>query len=158
MPYRYAVLWEHEETRSLPAAIVIQRDGYVFVDAPDELCVPTEYREPIVVGSIAGPFGVTYRPSDPQYFDQVLIDLSRMFSVGKQGTVSSASDSVVLELLRVEVWEPRRGMITMPYVTERRNAQYATVKAYRKTYYASAPATQSRESTDGEEQGSLVAA
>jgi hypothetical protein len=133
--YRYAVLWQREGDETLPAALVIARDDHVFVDAPEEMCVPEIFQEPFVVGSINGPFPVTYTPADPQYFDQVLIDLSRTFEVGEQGTVSSASEATALRLLRDKVFAPRRAAQRMPYVSSTDGRRYASVRAYHQKHY-----------------------
>jgi hypothetical protein len=159
--YRYAILWEHEQDESRPAALVLGRDDHVFVDAPDELCIPSRWDEPFIVGSINGPFAVTYTPKDRQYFDQVLIDLSRTFSVGEQGMVPSASDTTVLRLLRDKILAPVRERQTVPYVHSDQGGQYETIRAYRRRYYSDPPRERVAEHeppTAGAAEGSLVAA
>lgn len=160
MPYRYAVLWEHDD-QARPAALVVQREDHVLVDARDELGIPSVWEEPFVVGSINGPFPVTYTPKDQQYFDQVLIDLSRTFSVGEQGEVPTASDTSVLRLLSEKIFAPLRASQPVPYAAVPHAGQFRTVRAYQQKYYAdqAAPTSVAPEPpAAAAAEGSLVAA
>lgn len=91
MLQRYAVLWEAspELSEARPAGLVVEQDGFVLVEARDELSLPTRYDEPFTA---TGPDMrmVQYRPGDAQYFDQVVLDLSRRFIIGKEGVVEEA--------------------------------------------------------------------
>jgi hypothetical protein len=161
MAYEYAILWEHEADRALPAVVVLQRDDHVLVEAPEEFCIPARYDEPFVVGSLDGPYTVTYTPSDPQYFDHVLIDLSRTFSMGERGSVPTASGTTVLRLLRDKVFSLRRKLAPVPYVSHEQGARYSAVKDYRQRCYLDSPFThEEREppAMAGAAEGSLVAA
>lgn len=109
MPHRYAVLWETspEISRARPAGLVVERDGFVLVEARNELGVPSRYDEPF---HVTGPdmVLVKYQPGDDQYFDHVILDLSRRFIVGKEGSVGEASEGVILKLLAEHIFRPLR--------------------------------------------------
>ncbi len=105
MPYRYAVLWELQD-ESQPAGIVVQRDRYVLVELPNEHGMPKRYDRPY---RVLGPdmTEVVYDPGTDGYFDQVLVDLTRLYAVNEQDTVERSDDGTVLELLQDHVLAPR---------------------------------------------------
>jgi hypothetical protein len=109
VPHRYAVLWETspELSRARPAGLVVEQDGFILVEARNELGVPSRYDRPF---NVTGPdmVLVQYKPGDTQYFDHVILDLSRRFIVGKEGSVGEASEGVILKLLAVHVFGPLR--------------------------------------------------
>ena len=103
--YRWAVLWELGE-ESQPVGIVLERDGHVMLDLPNEDAWPIRYRGPFqVIGPDDMP--TTYSPEDAAYFDHVLIDLSRMFAIGDRGQVAHVNAGVAQGLLAQHVTEPR---------------------------------------------------
>lgn len=117
MPHRYAVLWETspELPNARPAGLVVEQDDFVLVEARNELGIPPRYDQPFLV---TGPdmLPVRYRPGhDPQYFDQVILDLSRRFIIGKEGSVGEASEGVILRLLALHVFRPLRAEQSTPY-------------------------------------------
>ncbi len=109
MPHRYAVLWETspELSKARPAGLVVEQNGFVLVEARDELGIPPRYDQPF---KVTGPdmLMVQYTPGEPQYFDHVILDLSRRFIIGKEGLVGEASEGVVLKLLAMHVFQPLR--------------------------------------------------
>lgn len=141
MSHRYAVLWEvGRDGRTRPVGLAVQQDGSVIVETPDDLCIPRRYEEPF---TLTGPdfASVRYTPADEQYFDQVLLDLSRAFIIGKQGVVADATDSgVVLGLLVEHVLRPLRVEYPTAYAM---GGRYPAVKAHngyhRESAYAAAP-------------------
>jgi hypothetical protein len=157
VPHRFAVLWETApDHRARPVGLAVEQDGYVLVEVRDDLCIPRRYDKPFTVGT---PDLTTtiYRPGDAQYFDQVLLDLSRAFTIGKQDVVMNATEGVVLRLLREEVLQPlRRGDVGV-YAAA---GKYPAVRAYRHQYgYTTpqAPAHEHRPAASASE-GSLVVA
>jgi hypothetical protein len=111
---RYAVL-RSLDARSLPIGIAVERDGYVHIDALDEYGLPPrideEYR---VLGRDLSE--VRYTPGDPGYFDQLLVELSRVVSVGEQGSVPDSDSATLDELLETHVLAPRRVSVRGTYV------------------------------------------
>src|SRR4051794_21322367 len=106
MSYRYAVLWEHHGDCSRPVGVALERDDHVVVETRHDLHLPNRYDRPFVVGAIDRPEAVTYLPRHPQYFEHVLIDLSRSVAIGERSVVGSCSDPTLLRLLRDKVEEP----------------------------------------------------
>jgi hypothetical protein len=111
VPYRNAILFEndpaHPERPARPVGLAIEQDGYVFVEAPDDLCMPTRYERPFTVAS-PDLTSITYAPRHPQYFDHVLIDLSRAFAIVEKEPVSTAGHTTVLRLLNEYIIRPLR--------------------------------------------------
>lgn len=145
MPHRYAVLWENApDHRARPVGLAVEQEGYVLVETRDDLCIPRRYERPFVVG---GPdlTTVRYAPKDAQYFDQVLLDLSRAFTIGKQDVVMSASQGVILRLLVEEVLAPLRREHVGIYTAARK---YPAVKAYHDAHDYGSP--QSTTDTDSD--------
>jgi hypothetical protein len=109
VPHRYAVLWETSSklAKARPAGLVVEQDGFVLVEARNELGLPSRYDKPF---RVTGPdmILVEYKPGDDQYFDHVILDLSRSFIVGKEGRVGEASEGVILKLLAMFVFQPLR--------------------------------------------------
>jgi hypothetical protein len=121
VPYRYVVLHEELPNRlARPVGLAIERDGYVRVETRDDLCMPKRYSNPFVV---AGPDMTTiaYTADDPQYFDQVLIDLSRTFAMAEPGVTMDTSEASFRKLLLEKVLRPLR------YAESH---QYATIQSY----------------------------
>jgi hypothetical protein len=140
MPYRFVVLYEEIKNRiARPVGIAIEREGYVRVETRQDLCIPQRYSKPFVV---AGPDMTTiaYTADDPRYFDQVLIDLSRAFAIGEEGTMMEASESAFRKLLLEKVLRPLR------YAEAH---QYTTIQSYHQErgYVHEAPVAASEEAT-----------
>lgn len=117
MPYRYVVLYEEVPNRSArPVGLAIERDGYVRVETRDEFCMPRRYSEPFVV---AGPDMTTiaYMPSDVGYFDHVLIDLSRTFTIAEPGVTMDITEAAFRRLLLEKVLRPLRYAESHQYTT-----------------------------------------
>ncbi len=142
MSYRYAVLWETGPGHDArPAGLVIEQEDRVLVEARDELGLPRVYKNPF---QVLGPDLTTiqYTPADDQYFDQVILDLSRGFVIGKEGCVNSPTEGVILKLLSEYVFRPlRRDHVTVYYDTA---GSFPSVKNHRHRYWggdevASAP-------------------
>lgn len=107
MSHRYAVLWTLDEPESLPIGLAVEQDGCVLVDLPEHYCVPARWRGEYRVLQ-PDSTRLTYRPGDTGYFDQVLLDLSRMFAIGQQDVVDAADQEAVLGLLNENVLRPLR--------------------------------------------------
>jgi hypothetical protein len=84
---------------------------------------------------------VQYTPRDPQYFDQVVLDLSRAFAVSTYGMVTNATEGVILDLLNKWVLRPMRENHVVAYHGS--VGKYPAVKRYRQKYYTGAPAPSS---------------
>jgi hypothetical protein len=138
MAYRFAILSEVTPVGdNIPVGVVLERDDHVFVDTPDNMGIPRRYDEPFIVGSAQGPVSVRYTPSDPQYFDQVLIELSRSFDIDSRGEVPVSGDPTAHRLVWENVLVPLRAQKRLPYVlTSEHGTRYASVKTYRKNYAA----------------------
>jgi hypothetical protein len=114
MPYRFAVLWELADDAQ-PVGVVVQRDHDVLVELPNEHGLPKRYDQPY---RVLGPdmTEILYTPDREGYFEQVMVDLSRLYAVGNQDTVDRVDDGTVLELLQDHVLAPR---------TRRRRCDYS---------------------------------
>ncbi|WP_170178763.1 hypothetical protein [Solirubrobacter pauli] len=114
----------------------MEQDDRVVVEVRDDLCLPRSYSAPFqVLGPDLVP--VQYKPSDPQYYDQVLMDLSRGFIIGKEGRVSKATNGVILGLLAKHIWPLLRKEHVGVYHEKART--YPAVAAYQKANYGCAP-------------------
>lgn len=121
MPYRYVVLYEELPNRpARPVGLAIERDGHVRVETRDDLCMPRRYSEPFVV---AGPDMTTimYTPGDAGYFDNVVIDLSRTFTIAEPDVTMDITEAAFRKLLLEKVLRPLR------YAESH---QYATIQTY----------------------------
>jgi len=159
--HRYAVLWEYAGATTRPAGVVLDRGDHVVVEAPNDMMFPARFDEPFVVGGINSPTPITYRPRDRQYFDQVLIELSRTFAIGERATVSSASEGTLLRLLRDKVWAPLRESHTEHYAVQRaRGGCYPVVRRHHDQHYrGAAPQTSGEPAPRATaEENSLIAA
>jgi hypothetical protein len=131
----------------------------VVVETPDDVCMPARYDQPFVV---AGPdmTPVQYTPAEPQYFDQVLLDLSRAFTIGEVDSVSRASEGIILRLLAEHVFRPMRKERAEEYATT--PVRYPAVQRYHEEYYPVEAAGPTEASTDTarvvQSEGSTVAA
>lgn len=138
MSHRYAVLWETApEHAARPAGLVVEQDDHVLIEARDDLGLPRRYAEPF---QVRGPDFTTvkYAPTDDQYFDQVLLDLSRGFVIGKEGRVNKATQGTVLRLLGDLVLRPlRREHVVVWHDTVN---TYPTVRAYQQYLHEDSPA------------------
>lgn len=132
MPHRYAVLWEPATDKARPVGIAVEQDGFVLIEVRADLAMPTRYDRPFLV---SGPdmTTVAYRPGDRQYFDQVLLDLSRSLIINNEGSVAEATSGVILTLLRRFVIEPLRRETQTVYCDP--DGTWPAVKAYQRQYY-----------------------
>jgi hypothetical protein len=145
MPYRYAVLWEPGDAKARPVGLVVEQDGFVLVDVREELCITPRYDQPFVVRG-PGMSVVEYEPGHPLYFDHVLMDLSRSFILRNEGSVSGATEGVVLSLLSQHVFEPLRREHPVIYSDTART--FPAVKQYQSKYYRSDDAPEERPEPD----------
>ncbi|WP_040601266.1 hypothetical protein [Patulibacter medicamentivorans] len=155
MPHRFAVLWEPLGSGSRPVGIALEREGHVEVDVPDEYCIPQIYREPFVVG---GPdmTVVKYKPSDAQYFDHVLLDLSRTFAIEEQGSVPTQQRNAMMDLLHHKVLSRWRANHQEHYRQHLRG--FKTVKDRHRRYAAAAEAVHAAEPATADRSRTRVAA
>lgn len=133
MSQRYAVLWETApEHAARPVGLVVEQDDHVMIEARDELGLPRLYKDPF---EVLGPdmTVVRYTPSDQQYFDHVILDLSRGFVIGKEGRVNQASQGVILKLLSEHVFQTLRREHIALYWDKART--YPTVRSYQQACY-----------------------
>jgi hypothetical protein len=138
VPHRYAVLWEAspELAKARQAGLVVEQDGFVLVEARNELGLPSRYDKPF---RVTGPdmMLVEYKPGHPQYFDHVILDLSRSFVIGKEGAVGEASEGVILKLLARLIFQPLRREHPAVYCDTART--FPTVAAFNhRKYYTQA--------------------
>ncbi len=117
MSHRYAVLWSLEDPTSLPIGVAVEQEGHVLVDVPEHLCVPARHRGEYQVLQPDSTH-LTYRPGDDGYFDQVLVDLSRMFAIGERGEILEADPTTVVGLLRTKVFQPLESKRVKIYANE----------------------------------------
>ena len=155
MPHRYAVLWESAvDHRAWPVGLVVEQDDHVHVELRPDLGIPSRYDQPF---DVRGPdmTVVTYRPGDRHYFDHVLLDLSRGFSIGKEGRVTQASSGVILKLMSRHVHSVLRREHAAVYCAA---AKTPAVAAHQQRYYGGGEpdSTLERPQTAGD--GALVAA
>jgi len=101
MAHRYAVLLDRSNSESRPVGLAIEHAGGVIVDLPAEYGVPVEHKGEYRV--LQPNFGeVVYRPGDPGYLDQVLVDLFWGFAIGKTGVLAELTPQS-FRRLRIEV-------------------------------------------------------
>jgi hypothetical protein len=104
---RWAVLWDVFGDAARPVGLAVEHPGHVHVFAPPSYGVPTrfngEYRVLQPDGSL-----LTYRPESPRYFDQVVVELSRAFSVGEMGQSANLDRDSLIELYLTKVINPQR--------------------------------------------------
>jgi hypothetical protein len=139
VPHRYVVLWEIDSAhKARPIGLAVEQDGYVLVETPDDQCIPSRYDRPFTV---AGPdlVSVRYTPANQQYFDHVVLDLSRAFVIGDENVVLEATDGVVLDLLREHVIGPLRRERVAEYISQPK--KYPAINAYQQRHYSDASTT-----------------
>jgi hypothetical protein len=106
MMARYAVLWDIDSKESQPVGIALEHDDRVVVNVPWWHCVPLSYSEPY---SVLGPAGVpiVVEPGDPDFFENVLVELSHTFAIGERdSTDEAADDRTMMRLLHDKVLSP----------------------------------------------------
>jgi hypothetical protein len=99
---KFAVLWDVREDVSRPFGVVAEHGDHVHVFVPRERGIPKRYSDEFRVLGPGGSY-VVYKPGDDGYFDQVLVDLSRVFAIGKRGTLPSLDKASLFELFVDEV-------------------------------------------------------
>lgn len=80
---KYAVLWDTRGVKSLPVGVALDLGDHVCIDVDPAYGLPARVDTPYQVLQRDGQ-DVTYRPGDPSYLDQVLVDLSSMFAIGER--------------------------------------------------------------------------
>lgn len=124
MSHRYAVLWSLNNPVSMPIGIAVEQDGHVLVDVPEHLCVPARYRGEYRVLQPDSDY-ITYRPGHEGYFEQVLIDLSRMFAIGERGEIPAGDPATIIKLLREKVLQPLQEKRLQQYEPAASGPRYA---------------------------------
>lgn len=145
MAHRYAILWEIAPGGSArPVGLAVEQDDFVLVEARDDLCIPTRYDQPFTVAGPDQAAPVIYHPGDPQYFEQVLVDLSRAFAITGQAIVpgGQASEGTILRLLTEHVTGPLRRELVSQYPAM--VARYPAIQRYRQKYYLDDPGAATR--------------
>lgn len=103
--YRYAVLWDIDSAESRPVGIALERGDHVYVDVAEEYGLEPkfsgEYR--VLQPDMSE---IIYRPGDPLYFDQVLLDVSRMFAIKGGSHVQVADSAMLMSLVSEHVLRP----------------------------------------------------
>jgi hypothetical protein len=105
MMANFAVLWEIDGP-SRPIGLAIDLGDYVYVEVPDSYGLPHrvdgEYRvmQPDSTHMI-------YRPGEPGYLEQILVDLSSLFAVGERGEADISDNAALIKLLTEKVFRPR---------------------------------------------------
>lgn len=102
---RYVVLRE-PDGEHLPMGLAVERDRDVVILALDEFALPKRIREPyrVVQRDLSV---VEYVPGQEGYFEQVLVELARVASIGSHGTVEDTGQDALIELFTNEVQKPR---------------------------------------------------
>jgi hypothetical protein len=106
MPFKYAVLHDLDETPSQPAGLAVDCGRHVLVEVQNGTGMPWKYDGPFEVLS-PDSTRLVYRPGDEGYFEQVLIDLSRVYAIGEQDEIEQLGANNVLSLLAEKVLRPR---------------------------------------------------
>ena len=102
---RYVVLREpHGEF--LPMGVAVERVRDVTIIAIDEYGLPKRMVEPYRVMQRDLSI-VEYLPGSSGYFDQVLIELQRVASIGSTGEIEDADRETLIELYNANVVKPR---------------------------------------------------
>ncbi len=122
---RYAILREADGDR-LPMALVVERDEDVTIVAWDEYGLPRKVHEPYRVLQ-RDLTSVEYRPGDEGYFDQVLVELQRLASIGSVGEIETADRESIIKLYDREVLRPRISK-PQPYVAQAVTAKWFPVE------------------------------
>jgi hypothetical protein len=102
---RYALLRE-TDGQHLPVGIAVERDNDVTIVAIDEFGLPRRISEPYEVLQ-RDLSTVQYRPGDQGYFEQVLLELQRIVSVGEKQNLPSVEADALIELYNDEVARAR---------------------------------------------------
>lgn len=105
MPYKYAVLHDLDESGQ-PAGLALDCIRFVWVEVQNGVGMPHRFTGDYEVLGPNGDF-IVYRPGDDGYFDQVLIDLSRVYAIGEQGELDQLGGRTILSLLAEKVLRPR---------------------------------------------------
>jgi hypothetical protein len=106
---RWAVLWDAYGEPAKPVGVAVEHPGHVHVYVPKGYNVPSRFDGPYRVLQPDGHM-ILYTPSSEGYFNQVLQELSRVFSIGKQDA-SPAMDNVgLLDVFMREVVAPRQAL------------------------------------------------
>lgn len=116
MPNRYAVLLDKAGEDVRPVGIAVEHSRGVFVDLPDAYGVPFEH-----VGEYRvlqpGLTEVLYRPGDPGYLDQVLVDLFWGFAIGEVGELAELTRTSYARL-RARVMAEREQQRSEAYASD----------------------------------------
>jgi hypothetical protein len=102
---RYAILQE-TDGQNLPLGIAVERENEVRVIAVDEFGLPKRISEPYEVLQ-RDLTTVQYKPGDAGYFEQVLLELQRIASVGQVKELPSADPQTLMEIVSEEVLKAR---------------------------------------------------
>lgn len=128
-PARFAVLWDVDLDESAPVGLAVERSNHVRVYLPRDSGVPTRYDGEY---RVFGPDGsdIVYRPGDDGYFEQVLVDLSRVFAIGTQDVREDLHErAAIMELFLTYVVHPRTDRVAGEYEVEpSRQASRAPVR------------------------------
>lgn len=117
MKHRYAVLREPDGDH-LPMGLALEMSDYVRVLALDEYGLPKKIKEPYRVTGRDMAI-IEYRPGMSGYFEQVLVELSRVASMGEQGEAADISDDSVIALFSEKVQKPRVAA-PRPYLAQKK--------------------------------------
>jgi hypothetical protein len=116
---RWAVLWDLSHEPDVPVGLVVEAPREVHVVAPKSLGVPSRFRGEYRVLQPDGSV-VTYRPGMDGYFNQVLLELTRMFAIGRQGVAARpVAGHELYRLFTTEVVDRRRRLAAGEYDTSR---------------------------------------
>jgi hypothetical protein len=107
---RWAVLWDVIGDIAKPVGLAVEHAGHVHVFVPPSYGVPSKFSGEYQVLQPDGSV-VTYRPGMEGYFDQVLVELSRAFGVGKQEVGPELDQAGLIDLYVHEVAIPQRRAI-----------------------------------------------
>jgi hypothetical protein len=102
---RYAVLRE-TDGENLPIGIAIERESDVTIVALDEFGLPRRISEPyrVLQRDLST---VEYKPGDPGYFEQVLLELQRAASISEIQEVPDATRDILIALYNDKVVKGR---------------------------------------------------
>jgi hypothetical protein len=104
---RYAVLWEIEgQKSSRPVGLAIDLGDHVHVEVPDDCGVPHRFDGEYRVMQ-PDSHHIVYRPGEPAYLEQILIDLSSLFAIGERDEAEIANNGELIKLLTEKVFKPR---------------------------------------------------
>jgi hypothetical protein len=113
----YAVLWEIDD-QSRPIGLAIDLGDHVYVEVPDYYGLPHRFSGEYQVMQ-PNATHVVYKPGEPGYLEQILVDLSSLFAIGERGSAEIKDNTALISLLTEKVFRPREESLVGDYAVGR---------------------------------------